>query len=177
MADKKIGFYPFAALNGFMVDDYREKIIREVLTNLDRLSGERRGTINSLINRFVSVPGFRNSSLAPLPLRIKGIVKSFESQSNLVSQLLMAWSELHLDLRQQVYELLQSRSWEVLPPETDRTKLPGFLIRWPEEENYDTLGKAFSEKFPQLEVNEDDLRLMTVWISGSLPYQEDEHQD
>jgi hypothetical protein len=58
----------------------------------------------------------------------------------------------------------------VLPAEADRSKLPGFLTTWPEGQDYDTLGKAYTEMFPGDSVEDNDLRLMIVWLAGRLPY-------
>ena len=78
--------------------------------------------------------------------------------------------ELKPGLAAQIFELLKERNWEVLPVDVDRAVLPGFLIQWPAGETYDTLGKAYGEKYSGSSEGGNDIRLMMVWLSGRLPY-------
>lgn len=153
-----------------MVNDFRLHVIQTVLGNFDRLTGERRSVINGLVKRFVQVPGFRNSTQAPAGVKARASVSVFERRPEFAAQILQGWSELHADLRQKVYDFLKARDWEVLPVDADRTKLPGFIPSWPEGQDYDVLGKAYSEMYPGENPDENDLRLMIVWLAGRLPY-------
>ncbi len=63
----------------------------------------------------------------------------------------MAWSELHLELRQQIYDMLVERKWELLPVDTDRTKLPGFLIALADRRDLRCAGCGLSAKYPGCE--------------------------
>jgi hypothetical protein len=168
--DQQVQFVPFHVINQFMIPEYRLEIIHLVLTHLDDLPAERKGKILGLFKNNVKLSGFRNSSLAPMPIKVKGSVPVFEKRPDFAAQILMAWSELHLELRQQVYDMLVERKWELLPAETDRTKLPGFLTRWPQEETYDVLDAAFAAKYPDVKARDYDIRLMVVWLSGRLPF-------
>jgi hypothetical protein len=170
MNDKQISFVPFHAINQFMLDEFRQQVIRSVLTNFEALSANRRKAIIGLIKKLVSIPGFRDASQAPLAIKLRGVEQAFEKKAELTAQILMAWSELKPELGQQVHSLLSERSWEVLPLDADRTRIPGFLPDWPKDEDYDTLDAAFAEKFPQAETDAYDFRLMVVWVSGRLPY-------
>ena len=171
MSDQnQIQLAPFATINQFMLPEYRQKVIEAVLKQLSELPSQRRSAINNLIRKYVKISGFRNSDLAPLPLKVRQSAAAFEGHSDFVAQILSAWSELHHELRQEVYELLTTREWEVLQVDADRAKLPGFLVRWPKQETYDVLDAAFHEKFPQQEIAENDIRLMVVWVSGRLPF-------
>jgi hypothetical protein len=163
-------FVPFHAINQFMIPEYRQEVLHKVLGHLDELSADRRSHILNQLKRYLKVPGFRNSLAAPLPIKVKGAGPEFDKRADFAAQILMAWSELHLELRQQVYDFLVERKWELLPPETDRSKLPGFLVRWPKEETYDVLDAAFAAKYPENKAHEYDVRLMVVWLSGRLPY-------
>jgi hypothetical protein len=169
MDDKKVLFYPFHAINKFMLLEYRREVLQQVLSDTSKLSGGQRGALNGDIKRLVKVPGFRNSSIAPLPLKIRGAESTFEHNSGFTARVLEGWSEIHGDLKQQVYDLLKSRNWEILPVEADRTKLPGFLGDWPKEETYEVLNKTFSETYAGSPASEYDVRLMIVWLSGRLP--------
>jgi hypothetical protein len=171
MNSDKVQFLPFHAINNFMMPEYRLSVLQTVLSRLDDLPGDRRGAINSQLKRLLKVPGFRNASQAPLRFKIKGSVTPFEQSPDMVVQILAGWCELHPELRQQVFDLLTERGWELLPVETDRTKLPGFLSRWPKGEEFEIINKAFHEKYPDLQVSDNDISLMTVWLSGRLPYE------
>jgi len=170
MDNKKAAFLPFHAINQFMIPEYRLSVIQRVFSGFEKLPSPRKASINGLVKRLVSVPGFRNSGVAPIPLKVKNSIGVFERNAEFTSQLIMAWSELNPDLRQQVYDFLISRKWELLPADADRTKLPGFLTTWPKSENFDVLDKAFLEVHPGKTCSDDDVRLMVVWLSGRLPY-------
>ena len=88
----------------------------------------------------------------------------------MAAAILSAWAEVHSGLRSQVHELLVSRGWEILPPETDHTRLAGFMPTWPEEEDFEKLIIAFKANYPENNAIDDDISLMVVWISGRLPY-------
>lgn len=168
--DNEVQFVPFHAINQFMIPEYRLEIIQKVLTHLGDLPADRKNRILNLIKQHVKLPGFRNSMLAPMPIKIKGSVPIFEKRSDFAAQFLMAWSELNLELRQQAYDMLVERKWELLPVDTDCTKLPGFLTHWPKEETYDVLDAAFLAKYPDVKARDYDVRLMVVWLSGRLPF-------
>ena len=170
MDNTKATFLPFHAIYQFMVPEYRLSVLQRVFSGLDKLPGSRKGAINGLVKRLVSVPGFRNSGVAPTPLKVKGSVGVFERSAEFTSQVIMAWSELNPELRQQVYDFLVGRQWELLPVDADRSKLPGFLTTWPKAETFDVLDKAFLEAHPDKTASDDDVRLMVVWLSGRLPY-------
>lgn len=170
MDDKQVKFFPFNAINEFMVPEYRLAVIQAVLSGLDRLPGDRRSVVNSLIKRHVQVPGFRNSVQAPAPIKARAAVSTFERRPEFVAYVLQSWSDLHAELRQQVYDFLKGREWDLVPADADRTHLPGFQTTWPKGENYDALEAAFAQAYPDVSVNENDLRLMFVWLAGRLPY-------
>jgi hypothetical protein len=178
MDDQTAQFLPFHAVNEFMRNDYRLEVIRNTLGALAALPDGFRIPIDQLTRSIVQVPGFRNSAKAPLGKRVKPTAEAFENNSHMAAAILSAWAEAHPDLRQQVYDLLVERQWEVLPPEADRTQLPGFMITWPKGEDFEQLIKAFIEKYPVAGVNHDDVSLMVVWISVRLPYQfEDDEEE
>jgi hypothetical protein len=172
MDDKRINYFPFHAINEYMLPEFRLNVVGAVLRGLDSLSGPRRAALNNLIKRHVSVPGFRNSVAAPLGVKIRSAISPFEKYPDVAATFLQAWSELHADLRQRVHTMLQSRSFEgVLPLEADRSKLPGFLTTWPKVETYEALDEAFFAANPGFEQTPtDDIRLMVVWLVNRLPY-------
>lgn len=177
MNSKQVQFLPFHAINDFMLDDYREQVIRLVLNSTAKLPTEQQITIEKLTRKRVSIPGFRNSAKAPVNLRLKGTIESFEKSPPLAAAILAAWVELHPELRQQVYDLLIDQEWEILPIEADRTKLPGFLPYWPFEQNFESLHQAFCAAYPDSQVEQNDVSLMVVWLSTRLPYHKGPESD
>lgn len=166
---EKTSFLAFHALNEFMLPEYRLEVLQRALSSGDSLPGELKGRLAAQVRQSVQVPGFRNSTLAPLPLKIKGAVKAFEKSPAFVALVLAAWAESNRELRQQVFDLLTARGWQLLPLDADRTKLPGFLTRWPKDESYEVINQAFSSQYPASTASEFDVRLMTVWLSTRLP--------
>jgi hypothetical protein len=171
MDQEKAQFLPFHAINEFMRPDFRLEVVRSTLYALPNLPEGFRPPIDRLTRKVIQVPGFRNSVKAPTALKVKPTAEAFEKSSDLVAAVLSAWAEAHPELRQQVYDLLVSRDWKVLPLEADRTKIPGFLTRWPKGEDFDVLNNAYIEKYPGSQTSSDQVSLMVVWISGRLPYQ------
>jgi len=170
MSDKQVSFLPFHAINEFMLDDFRQNVLHTVLSRMGELTPAQKGPLAGQIKRHVSVAGFRNSSAAPLPLKIRGAGSAFQRQPDFTARILQSWADLHADLRQRVYDLLVERDWKILPVDVDRAKLPGFLTDWPESETYEVLNQAYSEKYPDSSASEDEVRLMIVWIGNRLPY-------
>jgi len=154
-----------------MTPEYRLEVVRSTLAAMPGLPEKYRNPINKLTARLVKIPGFRHSLKAPVPLRIKPTADAFEKDPDLVAATLAAWAEAHTDLREKVYALLQERHWELLPIDAERARLPGFLTVWPRAENFDVLNQAFQDMYPNSKVSSNDVSLMVVWISGSLPYQ------
>jgi hypothetical protein len=181
MSSKRAEFLPFHALNEFMRPDYRLSVVRAALNALPDLPSNFRSPIDKLTKQVVRVPGFRNGAQAPTLMKVGPIAAAFEKSPELVAAVLAAWAESLPDLRQKVHDLLKGRNWEVLPPEADRAKVPGFLTHWPKSEDFDVLNKAFAEAYPDFNAATDDVSLMVVWVSGRLPYhvegEEEETED
>ena len=174
--DKQAELLPFHAINEFMRNDYRLSVVRGTLTRLSTLPGSHRSTIDRLTRQFVRVPGFRNSDKAPAMVKAAPMAEAFEKSPDLVAAVLNAWAELHPELRKQVFDFLTARQWDLLPLDADRTKLPGFFIKWPKGGNFEELFKAFQEMFPDAKDNSDDVSLMIVWVGMRLPYQFEEEE-
>jgi len=171
MMDKKARFLPFHAINEYMLDDYRQLVIQSVLGNFNKLSEERQRKIKSLIKNLVRVQGFRNSSVAPLPLKINGCIDTYKKSHEFVAQILAAWSEINFETKKTIFHYLEERSWKLLPIEADRSLLPGFMLEWPKEDSFEILIDSFREKYPDYSLSDDDVSLMVVWLSNRLPYE------
>ncbi|MCD4753117.1 MAG: hypothetical protein K8R40_08610 [Anaerolineaceae bacterium] len=168
---KKAQFLPWSAINAFMLQDFQHEVLHAVLGSYDRLTSAQRSGLNKMIKRGVTVNGFRNAVAAPLAIKVNSSVSLFESNAAFAGLILASWSSLFPELRKQVYELLLSREWELLPEETDRTKLPGFLAQWPKQDEFDVLVAAFRDTYGTETYSDNQISLMSVWLSGRLPYE------
>jgi hypothetical protein len=191
---KNLGFLPFHAINEFMRPNFRLKVIRETLNALPDLPGQQRSQVNRFVKKAVKIPGFRNPDKAPVVVKVLPTANAFEKQPQLVSSILSAWAEFRGGLRAQMYailcergwptypsDMLESgieniipkldREWRMLPPDADRTRLPGFYPYWPKGEDFEILYEAFSQKFPEEQASIDETSLMAVWLSLRLPYE------
>jgi len=190
---EKTEFLPFHAINEYMRPDFRLKVIRDTLTGQNTLEEHLSNELNQIIKKRVSVPGFRSSDKAPAFIKVVPASKAFENNPDLVAIILSCWAELQPQLREQVYAVLKSRNWQVIP-ETEgldfssinldtieewpifpirmnRTKLPGFFTHWPKGEDFETLYKLFNELYPDADAGIDKVSLMVVWLSMRLPFQ------
>ncbi len=177
MDDNQVQYLPFHAINEFMVPEYRLRVLNTVMAELGKLPGIRRTAINNVVKSGVKISGFRNSTLAPASVRAKASVTLFERSPEFTGLTLQSWSELKPELRQQVFDFLIAREWDIVPVDADRSRLPGFQVSWPKGESYEVLGEAFAAAYPDQEVNEDDLRLMIVWLGNCLPYDVEEDEE
>lgn len=173
--DKQEQFFPFHVINEFMRDDYRLSVLQKVFSDLKKISPSHSKPINHIVQHTVKVPGFRNSIQAPLFIKVKSCVSTFERNPEFVAHILAAWSELYPELRQQVYDLLKGRGWELLPVEADRTRMPGFYAdKWRKGETFEAINQAFDATYPDgASISDDDVSLMVVWLSLCLPFSEE----
>lgn len=165
----KMEFIPFHAINEFMRADYRMILLRSTLLALPDLTSKTQASVNKLTKKHVKVPGFRNSAKAPASVKAVAMVKAFENQPKLVAAILSAWAEANPELRQQIFDILKSFDWKLLPQEANRTRLPGFLTQWPDEQDYDVIYDTFTNAYPDSEYGIDDVSLMAVWLALRLP--------
>lgn len=177
MADTKMQFLPFSAINIFMRPDYRSEVIKKVFNSIPDVPEELRSKFTHLTKKFITVPGFRNSALAPLAIRVKPYSVAFEKTPEVAAFTLDIWRRANSLLSENVYNLLKARNWEIIPQDADRIKLPGFLITWPKGETFETINNAYKEMYPDDAIKDDDISLMAVWLSLRLPYQDEEKED
>lgn len=177
MSEKRAQFIPFHAVNEFLLPEFRLKIIQQAFSEFNSLPEERQSAINRLVKKSVQVPGFRNSALAPASVKARAAVSVFEKSPDFSAQIMAAWRDLHPDLAQKVYDFLKSRNWELLPLDADRSKLPGFLTRWPKDETFEVLDDAYAVQYPGDEAHEYDINMMIAWLSGRLPVEMVEKPD
>ena len=164
-------FLHFHTINEFMLPDYRQQVLNQVIANLDSLPTDLRSRLNGQIRSHVKVPGFRNSSLAPVSVKVRGAVQAYEQFPQFAAAILAGWCAINEVLARQTFDFLTARGWKLLPLEADRTKLPGFLTRWPKAEQFDVLDEAFKVQYPETTYSNNDISLMVVWLSTRLPYE------
>ena len=185
--NEELRFLPFHAINEFMRDDFRLSVVRNVLSDISLVKESDRKRLNSLINKHVKIPGFRNPAKAPTAVKLLPVIKAFEKNPDLVAHILAAWMECNRALRDEVYKLLETRDWSfipenadiknmlndwrILPVDADRKKLPGFYPIWPNGENFEILYDDYKKLYPESEYSIDKVSLMAVWLTMRLPYQ------
>lgn len=189
---EKTEFLPLHAINEFMRPDFRLSVIRDVLTNQAGLPDSLVNNLNQKVKKNITIPGFRNSEKAPPLIKVLPTSKAFEKNPDLVGAVLSCWSEYYSELRDQVYELLKSRNWKILPEtegmeldastldqvkqwpifpiQFNREKLPGFFTHWPKGEDFEVLYDNYTRLYPDSNASMDKVSLMAVWISMRLPY-------
>ncbi len=169
--NEKIEYLPFNAINEFMLPEYRKVVIKSVFSRFDSLPNSRQKTINVEIKKLVKIQGFRDSSQAPNGIKSRESSTAFEKSAKFSGEILAAWVELNPELAQSVFQMLTDRGWIILPVEADRSKLPGFLIKWPAKDSFELLTTEFREKHTDVAYSDDDVSLMIVWLSNRLPYE------
>lgn len=169
--NEKIEYLPFNAINEFMLPEFRKLVIKSVFSSFDSLPNTRQRTINAEIKKLVKIQGFRDSSQAPIGIKSRESSSAFEKSAKFSGEILAAWAEINPDLAQKVFQMLTDRGWIILPIEADRSKLPGFLIKWPAKDSFEILTAEFREKHTESENKDDDVSLMIVWLSNRLPYE------
>jgi hypothetical protein len=168
--EKKMQFAPFHAINEFMRDDFRLAILQEVITHAEDCDKNKVLRMNRLFAKGVQIPGFRNSSMAPMAVRIKHSVDLFEKSAEFSALIIDCWSERHGELKKAVQQLLDQKNWKPLPADADRTLLPGFQLDWPKGDNFEVFINAIKEAYPESNESDDNVSLMVVWIGNKLPY-------
>jgi len=165
----KLEFIPFHAINEFMRSDFRVSVLRSTMLALPNLSSKTQSALNKVTKKYVKVPGFRNSAKAPASVKAVGMVKPFEKEPSLVSTVLSAWAEANAELCQRVFDILTGFEWKLIPIDANRSRLPGFLTQWPEEDDYERIYTTYTDAYPEAEHSIDEVSLMAVWLSMRLP--------
>lgn len=166
---EKKAYLPFHAVNEFMRDDFRLVIIQDVLSHLDHCKVESRSKLIKLINKSIHVPGFRNSSQAPLGIKVKNSQGVFTKSTEFAAAVMECWSQIHIELRKKIYDLLIDTGWKIPGESENRAELPGFQLDWPEEQNFDFFIQAIRQNYSEIQESDDEISLMVVWVGNRLP--------
>ena len=168
--EKYVEYLPFNAVNEFMRDDYRSVILSEVMARFESIPEESKKDLSRLISKFIKIPGFRNSTMAPAAMKARNAVSLFQKSGAFAGIVMESWTTLHPELKSVIWTVLSEKGWEPLPVEANRTKLPGFQIHWPKTDTFEVLQEETKKANPSLTETDDDFSLMAVWVGNRLPY-------
>ncbi len=168
--EKKIQYLPFHAVNEFMRDDYRLAVLHEVFAGIDKCQPMQKQLIMRLFSKNVTIQGFRNSSLAPLAMKVKNSPSLFERSAEFSGTVMECWSNLHPELKEAMVDLLAEKGWNPQPVTLDRSLLPGFQTDWPKADTFENLISGIKEAHAGMEESDDNISLMAVWVGNKLPY-------
>lgn len=163
-------YRPMIALNVYLLPEFRQDILRTVVSGVSDLPEELRHAVIAAIRDEVKVSGFRNPFSAPHSVLVRRMETVFLKQSRFVKVILKAWAGLHQDIELAVSPVIRALSFQKndqQPEYPDPEK--AFLTGWPENLTYEKLTELIRAQDPKITAGTDDLALMTVWLSGCLP--------
>lgn len=164
----------FKAINVFIERNYLEDLLSRILQAKKNLPKDGQISFNNHFKKFVTVLGFRDPLRAPLQLQINAFASAFEDKEEVVPFTLSTWTKLNHDFAEQVRDWLDSEGWKNLSLDRSYDDSDGFISDWPKGLTFDKLNKKFKKANPDEEINQNDLILMVMWISGQLPPEQSE---
>lgn len=165
----EIEYLPFKAINVYIEQDYLEKVIKDILEGLGSLSKEEQNQFTRFIRRNISILGFRNPARAPQSLQINAYKSAFVKNEDVIPFTLATWAKIKSDLAQKVKTWLESEGWNTHSLERPLDEMIGFTAAWPNNLTFEEIEEKFKQAQPEVEYQRDDLILMVLWISGTLP--------
>lgn len=162
-------YLPFRAINVFIERDYLENVVSDILEGVKSLPREEQVTFTNLFRKYVSVLGFRNPVRAPFTLQVNAYASAFEKKDEVVPFTLTTWAKLNMDLAENVKNWLEREGWEDLALARTFEESEGFVQNWPEEFTFEQIEEKYKKANQDQDVVRDDLILMVLWITGSLP--------
>ena len=161
---------PMVALNVYLTPEFRRQILSEVLEQKDALNPETRTKLFSILKDKLKVSGFRSFNNAPKSLTVRAMESLFEKDSNFISAVLTAWTELNQSKTKHLYSLLKSLGFAVRAADAEYSDSENsFLVGWPADVTYETLYKTANEQDKAFRLSSDELALFTIWKTGLLP--------
>lgn len=165
----ELEYLPYKAINVFIERDYLEQVIKDILDGVTNLSKEDQSAFIAFFRKYVTILGFRNPVRAPVSLQTKAYASAFEEKDEVIPFTLSTWAKIKADLAKQVNDWLASEKWEQLSLSRDFDEDGGFSADWPEKLTFEDIEKKFKQANPKSEHERNDLILMVLWISGTLP--------
>jgi hypothetical protein len=160
---------PFISINVYIERDYLEKVARNILEGVGKLTKEEQIAFSLNFRKYVNVLGFRNPLRAPLSLQVNAYASAFEEKEEVIPFTLTTWAKLNNELAEKVHSWLKSEGWEDLAIARDFEDDHGFIADWPDDLTFDQIEKKFGDAYQNFEHDRDDLILMVLWIAGRLP--------
>lgn len=162
-------YLPYKTINVFINRDYLNQILENILNNKEKLSKENQISFAKQFRQHINVLGFRNPLLAPLPLQVRAYASAFEEKDDVIPFTLSSWAQINAGFAEKVRSWMEKQNWNVLPLERHFNESEGFINEWPNKMTFEKLTKKYKKDHPDDEINQDDLILMVIWISGQLP--------
>ncbi|HCU57953.1 MAG TPA: hypothetical protein DF984_07010 [Anaerolineaceae bacterium] len=167
MAEKAI--LPYKAINVYMEQEYLESVLASVVVGARKLPKQDQIFFSQFLKKYVSVLGFRDPGRAPLSLQVKALAKAFEEKDEVVPVVLSFWTKVNKKLVKPVKTWLEAEGFKDLVSERDFKEGAGFIADWPKKMAFDKMVKKFTKDNTEVKINQDDLILMALWLTGQLP--------
>jgi len=163
---------PYKTINVFLSQNYLSQLLEEILNKKNSLNKEDQIEFSKHFRQYVKILGFRNPTIAPLPLQIKAFISAFEEHEEVIPFTLSTWVKIRQSFAEKVKVWLEEHGWKNLQLKRDFQESEGFQNTWPQKWSLDKLVKDFNKDNPDEESSREDLILMVLWISGQLPKEE-----
>lgn len=167
MSDKAL--LPFRAINIYMNQEYLESVLATTLSGVKKLPKKDQIAFSQFMKKYVNVLGFRDPSRAPFSLRVKALARVFEEKDEVVPVVLSIWTKTNKKLVKPVKAWLEGEGFKNLATERVYTEESGFIAEWPKKLAFEKMVKKFQKDNPEVKIEQDDLILLALWITGQLP--------
>ena len=161
---------PMGALNVYLTPEFRKQVLSDVLEQKDALNPETRKQLFSILKDKLKISGFRSFINAPKGLTIRAMEGLFEKDSSFISSVLVSWAELAEAKTNTVNALLESLGFKLRT--TDEAYADpdnSFSDGWPVGVTYESLFSKAIEHDKAFPLSSDELALLTIWKTGTLP--------
>jgi hypothetical protein len=159
----------YRAINVYVEREHLEDVLERILKGINSLSKPEQIEFIKKFKQYVKVNGFRNPTMAPLPLRVNAYAIAFEDKDETVPFTLSTWTKINPDLANEVKSWLEDKGWEDLALVREYDEDGGFKSDWPEDFGSEDLIADFQKDHPESSFEPDDITLMALWVSGKLP--------
>lgn len=160
---------PYKAINVYMEQDYLESVVKSAITGVKKLSKQDQIDFSQFMKKHVNVLGFRDPSRAPVSLQVRALAKVFEEKDEVIPFVLSTWVKVNKKFVKPVRTWLEAEGFKDLQTEREFEEESGFVADWPKKLSFDQLAKKFKKDNPDIKINQDDLTLMVLWMTGQLP--------
>lgn len=160
---------PYRAINVYIERDHLENVLEQILSKLNSLPKPEQINFIKKFKQYVKVNGFRNPTMAPLPLRVNAYAIAFEEKDEVIPFTLSTWTKINPDLAATVKNWLDDKGWEDLVLDREYDETGGFKPEWPEDFSLENLVEQFQKDHPEGSFDPDNIILMALWVSGKLP--------